>query len=115
MGHPAGRWLAGALRINPACQPGAAARRVRCCYRVGLATQGPSSSSVIQQLILNLMLDNLHRNTEVIRDLFKIFFRKRGYIEKLIASMLPETAATAASGVSSMRPSELIIPIRAVL
>lgn len=26
---------------------------------------------------------------------FRIFFRKRGYIEKLIASMLPETAATA--------------------
>ena len=35
-------------------------------------------------------------NTRVLFDqAFRIFFRKRGYIEKMIASMLPETHAGA--------------------
>ena len=34
-----------------------------------------------------------HEHTLLFDQAFRIFFRKRGYIEKLIASMLPETAA----------------------
>ena len=36
-----------------------------------------------------------HEHTILFDQAFRIFFRKRGYIEKLIASMLPETAASA--------------------
>ena len=36
-----------------------------------------------------------HEHSALFDQAFRIFFRKRGYIEKLIASMLPETAATA--------------------
>ena len=36
-----------------------------------------------------------HEHSVLFDQAFRIFFRKRGYIEKLIASMLPETAATA--------------------
>jgi uncharacterized protein with von Willebrand factor type A (vWA) domain len=36
-----------------------------------------------------------HEHTILFDQAFRIFFRKRGYIEKLIASMLPETAAGA--------------------
>ncbi|MBI2713083.1 MAG: VWA domain-containing protein [Rhizobiales bacterium] len=36
-----------------------------------------------------------HEHSMLFDQAFRIFFRKRGYIEKLIASMLPETAATA--------------------
>ncbi len=36
-----------------------------------------------------------HEQTILFDQAFRIFFRKRGYIEKLIASMLPETAASA--------------------
>jgi uncharacterized protein with von Willebrand factor type A (vWA) domain len=36
-----------------------------------------------------------HEHSGLFDQAFRIFFRKRGYIEKLIASMLPETAATA--------------------
>jgi hypothetical protein len=35
-----------------------------------------------------------HEHTILFDQAFRIFFRKRGYIEKLIASMLPEVAAT---------------------
>jgi len=34
-----------------------------------------------------------HEHTVMFDQAFRIFFRKRGYIEKIIASMLPETAA----------------------
>ena len=36
-----------------------------------------------------------HEQTILFDQAFRIFFRKRGYIEKLIASMLPEVATTA--------------------
>ena len=36
-----------------------------------------------------------HEHTILFDQAFRIFFRKRGYIEKLMASMLPETAASA--------------------
>jgi len=36
-----------------------------------------------------------HEHTMLFDQAFRIFFRKRGYIEKLIASMLPEVATTA--------------------
>src|ERR1017187_938162 len=36
-----------------------------------------------------------HEHTILFDQAFRIFFRKRGYIEKLIASMLPEVATTA--------------------
>ncbi len=36
-----------------------------------------------------------HEHTILFDQAFRIFFRKRGYIEKLIASMLPETVASA--------------------
>ena len=36
-----------------------------------------------------------HEHTILFDQAFRIFFRKRGYIEKLIASMLPETTASA--------------------
>jgi uncharacterized protein with von Willebrand factor type A (vWA) domain len=36
-----------------------------------------------------------HEHSMLFDQAFRIFFRKRGYIEKLIASMLPETATTA--------------------
>jgi uncharacterized protein len=36
-----------------------------------------------------------HEHTIVFDQAFRIFFRKRGYIEKLIASMLPETVTSA--------------------
>jgi len=35
-----------------------------------------------------------HEHTLLFDQAFRIFFRKRGYIEKLIASMLPETMPT---------------------
>src|SRR5665213_1907355 len=35
-----------------------------------------------------------HEHSLLFDQAFRIFFRKRGYIEKLIASMLPETKAT---------------------
>ena len=36
-----------------------------------------------------------HEHSILFDQAFRIFFRKRGYIEKLIASMLPEVATTA--------------------
>ncbi len=36
-----------------------------------------------------------HEHSTLFDQAFRIFFRKRGYIEKLIASMLPDVAATA--------------------
>ena len=35
-----------------------------------------------------------HEHSLLFEQAFNIFFRKRGYLEKLIAAMLPETAAT---------------------
>ena len=35
-----------------------------------------------------------HEHSILFDQAFKIFFRKRGYLEKLIAAMLPETAPT---------------------
>src|SRR6266702_2201639 len=36
-----------------------------------------------------------HEHTLLFDQAFRIFFRRRGYLDKLIASMLPETVATA--------------------
>ena len=44
---------------------------------------------------LHALFVKRHEHTILFDQAFRIFFRKRGYIEKLIASMLPETAASA--------------------
>ena len=38
-----------------------------------------------------------HEHTGLFDQAFRIFFRKRGYIEKMIASMLPETMSSCCS------------------
>jgi uncharacterized protein with von Willebrand factor type A (vWA) domain len=45
--------------------------------------------------MLHAVFVKRHEHTILFDQAFRIFFRKRGYIEKLIASMLPETAAGA--------------------
>ena len=44
-----------------------------------------------------------HEHTILFDQAFRIFFRKRGYIEKLIASMLPGTPATAPKAAAAGR------------
>jgi hypothetical protein len=45
--------------------------------------------------MLHAVFVKRHEHTILFDQAFRIFFRKRGYIEKLIASMLPEVAKTA--------------------
>src|SRR5579864_3257248 len=44
---------------------------------------------------LHAVFVNRHEHSILFDQAFRIFFRKRGYIEKLIASMLPEIATAA--------------------
>ena len=56
-----------------------------------------------------------HEHTILFDQAFRIFFRKRGYIEKLIASMLPETAAGAESAAAgrAAHPGGAVLGLRA--
>ena len=44
-----------------------------------------------------------HEHTILFDQAFRIFFRKRGYIEKMIASMLPEIAPSAPKAAAARR------------
>src|SRR6195256_1632165 len=45
--------------------------------------------------ILHAVFVKRHEHTVLFEQAFRIFFRRRGYIEKLIASMLPEVTSGA--------------------